>query len=203
MLRSVGADHAELVNAWMRGAPGADERIVQHHYAGVRRFFDLRCAHAADDLTQQTFLACLEVLNRVEKAASFRAFLFGVARHVLLRHLRAEGRKLPVESYTTRPGEPGMTATGVIAKREEQVMLLRAMESIPMDQRIVIEMHYWEALDSREISEVLRVPQSTVTTRLSRARTRLMKHVEALQAREQSASQGEVESWLRSLSPQA
>lgn len=82
-------------------------------------------------------------------------------------------------------------------------MLLRAMESIPMDQRIVIEMHYWEALDSREISEVLRVPQSTVTTRLSRARARLMKHVEALRAPELSASQGEVESWLRSLSPQA
>jgi len=176
---------------------------MERHYPSIERFFAGKLPAAAADLTQQTFLACLEVLDRVEKAASFRAFLFGVARHVLLRHLRAEGRKLPVESYTTRPGEPGVTPTGVIAKRQEQVMLLRAMESIPMDQRIVIEMHYWEALDSREISEVLRVPQSTVTTRLSRARARLMKHVEALQAPELSASQGEVESWLRSLSPQA
>lgn len=187
----------ELVERWRSGEESAREALVLRHYPAIERFFGGKLPAAAADLTQQTFLACLEAAERLEKAASFRAFLFGVARYVLLRHLRSEGRRAPVETYTTRPGEGTATPTGVIARQEEQVLLLRALESIPIDQRIVIELHYWESLDSREIAEVLRVPQSTVTTRLSRARARLVKRLEELESA--PAVAGRVESWLRSL----
>ncbi len=172
---------------------------MQRHYPAIERFFSVKLPGAAADLTQQTFLACLEAADRLEKASSFRAFLFGVARHVLLRHLRSEGRQAPVESYTTRPGAPGATPTGLIAQREEQVLILRALESMPVDQRIVIELHYWEGLDSREIADVLRIPQSTVTTRLSRARGRLEKRLAELQPNAKATPVAEMESWLRSL----
>ncbi len=172
---------------------------MQRHYPSIERFFGGKLPSAAADLTQQTFLACLEAADRLEKASSFRAFLFGVARHVLLRHLRAEGRQAPVVSYTTRPGAPGLTATGLIAHQEEQVAVLRALESLPIDQRIVLELHYWESLDSAEIAEVLRIPQSTITTRLSRARTRLQKRLRELDPNAEPAPTAQLESWLRSL----
>ncbi len=172
---------------------------MQRHYPAIERFFAVKLPGDAPDLTQQTFLACLEVADRLEKASSFRAFLFGVARHILLRHLRAQGQQAPIESYTTRPGATATTPTGLIAQREEQVLILRALESMPVDQRIAIELHYWEGLDSREIADVLRIPQSTVTTRLSRARTRLEKRLVELQPKAKPAPVADVESWLRSL----
>lgn len=189
----------ELVERWRGGDDSAKQTLIARHYPAMERFFAGKLPAAASDLTQQTFLACLEAADRLENAASFRAFLYGVARYVLLRYLRSEGQRAPVETYTTRPGET-TTPTGAIAKREEQLLLLRAMEALPIDQRIALEMHYWESLDSREIGEVLRIPQSTVTTRLSRARARLVKRVETLQSK--TALPDDVESWLRSLSPQ-
>lgn len=189
----------ELVERWRGGDDAAKQALLRRHYPAMERFFAGKLPAAAPDLTQQTFLACLEAADSLENAASFRAFLYGVARHILLRYLRSEGQRPCVETYTTRPGET-TTPTGAIARREEQLLLLRAMEALPIDQRIALEMHYWESLDSREIGEVLRIPQSTVTTRLSRARARLVKRVESL--RSKTALPSDVESWLRSLSPQ-
>jgi DNA-directed RNA polymerase specialized sigma24 family protein len=37
----------------------------------------------------------------------------------------------------------------------------------------VLELHYWEELDTAEIARVLDIPRGTVKTRLLRARTRL------------------------------
>lgn len=95
----------ELVERWRGGDEAAQEALISRHYPAMQRFFAGKLPAAASDLTQQTFLACLEAADRLENAASFRAFLYGVARYVLLRYLRSEGQRAPVESYTTRPGE--------------------------------------------------------------------------------------------------
>lgn len=69
---------AILLRAWKEGAPGAYQELLHRHYASVRRFFEVKATQSAEDLTQKTFLECLEHSDRVERSRNFRAFLFGI-----------------------------------------------------------------------------------------------------------------------------
>jgi len=202
MLRSVGADHAELVNAWMRGAPGADERIVQHHYAGVRRFFDLRCAHAADDLTQQTFLALFEARSRYEGRSRFKTYLFGIAHKQLLRHLQGQEQGPRARRYGTQSGEPTSLSVVAVRKQEHQLVLM-ALTQLPTDLQVLVELYYWEDMPLAEIAAVVEGNPSTVGSRLARARELLRENIAAM-TRPGALRQrvlADVEGWSRALGP--
>ena len=191
-------DDFELIVAWRAGDERAREQLFARHYARVHRFFDVKVPSVADDLTQQTFLACLELADRLERPGSFRAYLFGIARNHLLRYLRRAGRDdarlLP---YQTAAGDR-TTPSGVVARSEQHWTILRAMEKLPTDLRIALELHYWEGMSTPDIAAVLRVPSSTITTRLSRARARLRSAVVAL-APNVDVRQDDLEHWTKSL----
>ena len=74
----------ELLRRWREGDAEASNQLVARHYDSVRRFFEVRLTHAAEDLTQRTFLACIESLGKQQLHTSFRSYLFGVARNQML-----------------------------------------------------------------------------------------------------------------------
>jgi RNA polymerase sigma-70 factor (ECF subfamily) len=190
---------AELVSRWHAGDQHARDALMERHYGRIRRFFDVKVPGAAADLAQQTFVACIESKDKLEKRESFRAFLFGIARNLLLRHLRAAAQDASrIQAYETTPGD-APTPSAVVAREQEQWLVLRAMEALPTDLRIALELHYWEAMTSSEIATVLRVPVSTITTRLSRARTRLFDRVAQLSEPGRALGIEEIEAWTRSL----
>lgn len=175
---------AELVDAWGRGDQDAAQQLVDRYYRSVFRFFDLRVGRAAEDLTQHTFLDCVESRSRLRRAESFRPFLFAIARGILLNHLRSRA----VESNVFETGDittaqdTGPTASRIVARYEEQVLLLRAIQTLDTDTQLLLVLSYWESLKAVEVSAVLGIPVSTVTTRLSRARKKLREAIEALPA---------------------
>ncbi len=193
-----GPTDAQLVTRWRAGDDAARETLFARHYPSIERFFAVKVPAAAADLTQQTFLSCVELLAKLHDPERFRAFAFGVARNHLLRHVRAAAKDdARTQTYETGPGQ-GPTPSGVVAHHELQWLVLRALEGLPMDLRIALELHYWEAMTSTEIGDVLRVPRSTVTTRLSRARQRLLARIVELGGGRQ-LTPDEVERWARSL----
>ncbi len=171
----------ELVARWAAGDGEAGNTLVRLHYHSVFRFFELRIPRAAEDLTQRTFLACVESLRRRSLHTSFRSYLFGIARNHMLMHLRA-ARTEELKSFASA-GERSShktSLTAVFARCEEQQLLLQAMVALPPDSQIAMQLFYWDGLTAAEIGEVVDAPTSTVTTRLSRARERIRRHLEAL-----------------------
>jgi RNA polymerase sigma factor (sigma-70 family) len=193
----------ELVEAWGRGDRAAAEELVERYYRSVFRFFDLRVGHAAEDLTQRTFLGCVESRARLQQAHSFRAFLFSIARNLLFNHLRSR----TVESNLFETGDVGATpdlgptASRIVARHEEQVLLLRAMQALDVDTQLLLVLFYWEALKAVEISVVIGAPVSTITTRLSRARKALHDKILALPAVDahRSSLLHDIDAWFQSL----
>ncbi|MCX4241195.1 RNA polymerase sigma factor [Paraliomyxa miuraensis] len=163
----------ELLERWRDGDPSASNELARRHYDSVRRFFEVRLTHAADDLTQRTFLACIESLSKQSLHTSFRSYLFGVARNQMLMHLRSSSRIDGLRSFAeSSPERPSRktTLTGVFARCEQQGLLLQALVELPPDLQIVVQLYYWEGMATAEIGEVVQIPASTVTTRLARAR---------------------------------
>jgi RNA polymerase sigma factor (sigma-70 family) len=156
---------------------------------------------ASEDLTQRTFLACVEHHDRFRGQASFRAYLFGIARNQLLMYLRQKDRFQRMLEFREAQGpETLVTPSGVVAMREEQRLLLRAMEALKTDLQIAMQLHYWEGMSSAEIAAVLEIPESTVTTRLSRARERIREMVRhAAKAGVSESLSRDFDGWARSL----
>ena len=62
-----------------------------------------------------------------------------------------------------------MRAQLAAVAQEQQVLLVAAMQRIPVDFQITLELSYWEHLSGPEIAEVLGISSTTVRTRLLRA----------------------------------
>lgn len=172
--------------------------LVQRNFSVVFRFFTTKVTDGAEDLTQKTFLVALEHADRLRRDVSFRAFLLGVARNVLLHHWREQGRSGPGGGIPE--ADPGLPPD-IVVEKEEQRILLKALRRIPLDYQIVIELYYWEEMGVAEVAAVLGVPSGTVKARLHRARGRLRRAIEAL-AEDPAVIEstvGNLERWAASL----
>lgn len=159
-----------LVAAWLAGDRTAGEALLRRHYASVRRFFDLRLPHLADDLTQQVFVAVAEQANALRDGAAFKPYLFGIARRLLLMHFRKHGRHERAVSLAADDSSAKTSLSVVAARREEEVLLLMAISTLPIDFQIVVDLYYWEEMTTIEIGLVLQSNPSTIGSRLARAR---------------------------------
>ena len=73
-------DDHDLLLAWRSGDAAAGQRLIERHLEPIHRFFSNKVPGATDDLVQKTFLACVEAVEAFEGRASFRSYLFGIAR---------------------------------------------------------------------------------------------------------------------------
>jgi RNA polymerase sigma-70 factor (ECF subfamily) len=168
-------DDPTLLAAWRAGDSQAGSLLVQRHFGAVFRFFRRRFddTELATDLTQRALTTCVQVQDSLQDGIRFRAFVLGIARNVLLRHLRAAARHR--EDPRSRSDAPcsRTSPSGVAAGREEQRRLAAALRRLPLPMQLALELHYWEGLTTAEIAEVLGVAAGTIKWRLSRARDRL------------------------------
>lgn len=163
---------AQLLEAWRAGDDRAGERLFDRHVDAVARFFENKVREGVEDLTQATFLGMIESRERIREGRSLRAYLLAVARTVLRQHLgeRARGPFDP-EVDSMAQLEPGPST--VVGVKEQHRILLEGLRRLPLAQQTLLELVYWEKLNSIELGEILGVPAPTVRRRLSIARGRL------------------------------
>lgn len=163
-----------LLQAWGDGDARAGEVLVTRHLESVHRFFSNKVRGSTDDLVQQTFLACLEAAKRFQGTASFRAYLFGIARNLLHQHYRGRSRDFdPLTSSAHVMLVDQRSPADAMAEHEEQRLLLRGLQLLPLELQTLVELAYWESLSDRELAEVLELPVGTVKSRLRKARKEL------------------------------
>lgn len=194
-------DDYALLAAWRGGDEAAGSVLFRRHYQGVRAFFARRLPDAADDLTQRTLLACVEALDAFRHEASFRGYLFGIAKNQLLKHLRSQARFDAMKSRTHDDELTRTSPSAMVGRRQEQHLLLLAFARLPVELQLSVELFYWQDLRAHEIAQVMEVPTSTVTTRLARARQLLREYVADLGGPEtpRAALLADLEGWTRSL----
>lgn len=171
---------SDLLDAWANGDASAAQTLLERHFDRLFRFFELSVPGMAEDLVQQTLLAALEGRARYRGDAGFRAFLMGIARNKVLMHWRTHARR----PHHVEVGELSLEAlqaspSSIIAHREAEQRLLHALRAVPLEDQLLIQMHYWDGLTGPQLAMVLDVPEGTVRSRLRSARKKLQELVEA------------------------
>ena len=119
-----------------------------------------RSQQEAEDVCQTVFLKLLEQENIMP--GKEKAWLMQVTANECRDLLRSSWwkRTVPLEDAFY------MSET----ESDETIYLLR---KLPPKYRVVLYLHYYEQYTTEEISQLLKIPRGTVSTRLSRARDRL------------------------------
>ncbi len=193
---------AELFREWANGDARAGATLFERHFTAIERFFRHKLVgeDPADDLVQQTFLGVLEARSRFRGEASFRTFLFAVARNVLGKYLRTksrDARRFDPSLHSVADLGPSPSTALAVAQAAE--LLLDALRSLPVDSQTVLELFYWENMRSIEIAQVLEVPLGTAKTRLRTARLQLAAHLRTLKLAVSPARHGELDNWTQRL----
>jgi RNA polymerase sigma factor (sigma-70 family) len=182
MAAVMGTD-IELLDAWCAGDNVAGDALIRRHFDAICRFFRSKLGEDVEDLIQQTFQICTVRRRDLHADGSFRGFLFGVARNLLLDHLRRRyrrGHHDDIHMISLR--DLGTTPSEAVARSEREQLIQEAMLRIPLEQRMILELAHWEGLSGREIAQALEIGENTVRSRLSRARTALREEIERLAA---------------------
>jgi len=133
-------------------------------------------APVAEDIVQEVFLALLrEECGYDPERGSLVAYLFGIARKLLLRQFERRRLDVPVDTGGAEEGrftEPVDASDPLadLAARERVEALRRAVSSLPRRYREVVVLCDLEEVDYAETAAALRCPIGTVRSRLHRAR---------------------------------
>lgn len=84
-------------------------------------------------------------------------------------------------------------------RRAEQRRVVRALQSLPLDLQILLELHYWEEMGLAELATLLEVPEGTVKSRLFRARQVLREALESSGSTGEPTSVDSLEGWAERL----
>jgi RNA polymerase sigma factor (sigma-70 family) len=172
----------ELLARWLDHDNRAGSVLVKRHFAALYRFFANKARGQEEDLIQQTFVACVESRDRFRGESSFRAFLFGLARHTLLTHYRRQYRRQQIDFTTTSVHDLATSPSGRVAREQEHELLEAALRRLPLDQQIALELTYREELTAPEVARALGIPENTVYTRLHRGKAHLRQALMCLDA---------------------
>ena len=161
----------DLLDRWRAGESAAGEALFARHFDSLCGFFSTKCHGEADELVQRTLLACLRAKDQFRKESSFRTYLFTVARHELYHHLRQRRRDSErLDFAITSVAELVTTPATRLARDAERRRMLEALRSLPVEQQTLLELHYWQELDSEALAEVFETSPATIRVRLHRAR---------------------------------
>ncbi|MCH9687712.1 MAG: RNA polymerase sigma factor [Deltaproteobacteria bacterium] len=180
-MNSTTSADVRLLRAWAAGDRNAGEALYDRYFDIVYRFFRCKVPDATADLTQATMEALIRSNHRFEGQGSFRSFVLGIAVNVLRNHLRSRGRsRIDFVGNDDSCEELGLGPFELVADDQDQKLLVKALRRIPIELQIVIELHYWEEMSSREIGVVLQAPASTIRARRQRAKVLLRRQLERM-----------------------
>jgi RNA polymerase sigma factor (sigma-70 family) len=161
----------ELLRLWNNGDPSAAGELFRRHIATLRRFFRRRLNEDAEDLVQETFLACLENAQSFREEASVATFLGSIARHKLSAEYRIRSRNRMVTDMLVDCLDRETRACPPCPL--ERKSLEEAVSLLPEPLRRVLVLTYWNGLPQETVARKLGIPAGTVASRVRRAKTAL------------------------------
>jgi RNA polymerase sigma-70 factor, ECF subfamily len=160
----------ELVTAILDGRREVFVDLVRR-YEGAARSVALAVVgneHAAQDVTQEAFVAAYVKLRRLKDPSAFGGWLLQIVRRQALEALRSE-RPMQSLDGVDPPASPHRNGE----LDEGSRTLLAAVGRLPEQERIVVALNYFSGQPVSVIAEMTGRPIGTVTGRLTRARARL------------------------------
>lgn len=165
----------ELIRRAQRGDGEAFRQLVEAYQTQVYRLALRMCGEsAADDVTQEAFLAAWRALPDFRGDCRFSTWLYRLTTNAGIDWLRREKRYRSTDDVTELElPDDGPGPQDQAEQAEAQQAVRRALSRLSEEHRQVLLLRYMQELDYAEIAAALEISEGTVKSRISRAKMRL------------------------------
>ncbi len=161
------------------------EHLDALYSAGLRL---TRNERDAEDLVQDAFLRAYRFFDKFERGTNMKAWLFKILTNTFINKYRRRVKERSVvdgasresgnEHVVTRePTESGADPEETFFDRLLSDDVIRAIDQLPIDFRLVVILADLQEFSYKEIAEILDCPVGTVMSRLYRGRKLLQKNL--------------------------
>lgn len=177
----------ELMRRFQAGDADAFTQLYERHLRGLLNFFFRLCwdASMAEDFAQEVLLRVYKSAKQWEPNAKFTTFLYRIARNFWIDHCRllsTQKEKVSLNAQTAGDGEVSLIdrlpddikpPEDDLDRRELYGAIMKALEQLPEEQRMVFVLSEIEEMKYQEIAEVMDVPVGTIKSRMHTAVAKL------------------------------
>jgi len=185
LMAGVEYTDAQLVVGTLAGDRDAFGRIVSKYQTLICSLAYSRLGNIgeSEDVAQETFIVAWGHLRHLREPEKLRAWLCGILRNRIKKHLHREGREptyeaepLEVAQHTPSPGPLPSEET---ITREEEAILWRSIGKVPEIYREPLILFYREHQSVTSVATQLDLTEDAVKQRLSRGRKLVQEEVAA------------------------
>jgi RNA polymerase sigma-70 factor (ECF subfamily) len=169
-----------LLESWRAGDGRAGQDLFTRHFADIYQFFEHKVGADADELAQRTFTACIAARDQFRGHSTFRTYLFAIARNQLYTFLRGLPKGEHVDFEQTSIADLMPSLASQLHRARDAERLRAALSTLPADQQLLLELHYWHELDAGQLAEVFETSGGAIRVRLLRARKALRRRMTQL-----------------------
>jgi RNA polymerase sigma-70 factor, ECF subfamily len=176
------------VQTWERNTEKLQDVISRYLPLFYRRAYRyLGNAHDAEDAVQEALLSAYKHLDQFKGSAKMATWLTSIVTNSALTQLRKKPRQphSSLDEPLTHDQKSCMSdklADVRLSPEDEYVMteshkhLMRAMEKLSPTSRQVIQLRVFDRLTTSETAHILGMPESTIKSRVLRARAQLKRY---------------------------
>jgi RNA polymerase sigma-70 factor (ECF subfamily) len=157
-----------LYERWKGGDQAAFEVLYHRYEKPIARYFKNRASSPAYlDLTQETFAICIRQRDAFEFRSTFRTYIFGIARHLLLAHRSARPHE-PIENFASRIAGDLTSPSSRLDRARTLDRLYKVVSQLAEDKQELLQCRFRFEFSSNELAEHFNTNAGAVRTRLSR-----------------------------------
>jgi RNA polymerase sigma-70 factor (ECF subfamily) len=180
--RPNGADERALVEGARAGDPSAlrdiiklNERLVAATVTGI-----LGPAPEVDDVGQETFIRFFRSIERFRGESRIGTYLVRIAINLSLNELKRRKRAHGAIREAEEGPADALSLPDACRSTEAKVVIRSALSRLEPRFRQVVVLRLMDGYSVRETAHILRLPEGTVLSRLSRGQARLKAIVDGL-----------------------
>jgi RNA polymerase sigma-70 factor (ECF subfamily) len=161
----------ELLERSRKGDRQAFQSLYLDLYAPVAKFVGRRVRHREDseDLVARVFHKLLQRLDDFDgRRGSVRMFVLSIARNLVIDHVRAARRAVPIDDLAGVLADETGTPLDNLVAGEELRQVRAVLLEFPPDVREMFALHYGDGLRHAEIASLLGLETAAVKQRFSR-----------------------------------
>lgn len=152
-----------------------EDFIRQHGEELLRLAFTyVKSRPVAEDIVQEVLIKAFEKPEAFRGDSQYRTYLYRITINQCKDYLKSWQYRKQVLTDTFR--NRAETKLGIDS--EDEQILGKQILSLPLHFREILILYYYKELNTREIAEMLMIPENTVKTRLQRGRKQLKLNLE-------------------------
>lgn len=150
----------------IKGDKEAFVYLINEHRLSLYRIAKgiLKDDYKVEDAISNTIIKAFENIKKLKKAEYFKTWLIRILINECNLTLKKEKRILYLEDSVKEESYIDLY---------ENIDLINAIETLDDDLKLVTILYYFEDIDQKEIAKIISVKESTVRTKLFRARKKL------------------------------